>query len=279
MDTAWYAGFGYRYRVSSPSATARRLLLRLYAPFRTDAGSETVDHFHVEPPAAGRGLWRLRLGESWLGEEESLGLILQRLEYELCLRTMAHRPDLLALHGATVFTDGGRGAAIISGFSGSGKTTLTLALAARGYRVGGDDIALIDPRTHQLWPMPRCFHLDNHTWSLVRGEGLHIPAEAVRHRFLTPADLGEVELHAAPVRHVLLTERGPDPVPRVTPLPLAAVALALLPQLECATANPATAVAALTPLLKEASGYRLISGDLTATVDLVASLLVPPEEL
>jgi hypothetical protein len=274
-EAARYAIFGYRCRVFSSSAAAQRLLRRLYAPCHTiDSQGINHDDFFLHPRASGSG-WQLHLGETLLNEEDSLGAILQQLEYQLCLRVMAQRPDLLALHAATVFTNGGRTAALITGFSGAGKTTLTLTLAARGYQVGGDDIVFIDPRTHEVAPLPRCFHLDEGTWRLVEAAGLPIPAEAISHRFLTPADLGSEKLHAAPLRYVFVTSRGPDPTPQLTPLPLAAVALALLPQLQCSSDAPTTAVTTVTQLLRSAEGYQLTSGELGPTVEAIARILGP----
>ena len=76
---------------------------------------------------------------------------------------------------------------------------------------------------------------------------------------------------------MLLLQRGPDPTPQLTPLVQAAVGLALLPELACASAVPATAIGALAPLIAGATGYRLISGELGATVDTVAALLGPAD--
>jgi hypothetical protein len=112
-----------------------------------------------------------------LAGASSLGSALNELEYRICLRIIDHNPGLIALHGATVLTD--CGAAFIRGPSGAGKTTLSMALAARGYRVGGDDVALLDPRTNTLRPLPRCFHLDAHSRRLLRRAGLAMPGRAL----------------------------------------------------------------------------------------------------
>lgn len=312
--TERFSIFGYRCAVATSSAVAHRLLRRLYAPFAVDAGegaaidrqplgfaaersaagsreapgrevprprhvveawrgnvpaAETPEGegcFQLETEIPGDRRWRLLQDDGLLSHAGSLGAALQRLEYEICRQVIAHRPDLLALHGATVFT----------GASGAGKTTLVLALAAQGYAVGGDDIALFDPRAGALWPLPRCFHLDQRSWTLVRQARLSIPVDAARHRFLTPADLGMVTPHTAPLRQVLLLAPGPDHEPRLTPLSQAEVSMGLLPQLHCASASPERAVAALPALLGEAAGYRLLRGDLAPTVAAVIDVLGPP---
>jgi hypothetical protein len=216
------------------------------------------------------------LGEDVLHLERSLGCALQQLEFEICRRVLAHRADLLAVHGATIFAAAGTAAAIITGPSGAGKSLLTLALAARGYRVGGDDIALFDPRSGVLRPFPRCFHLDAHAWRLARETGLKLPAAALRHRFLTPVDVSVASPQPAPLRHVFLAGRGTQSSPHLTVLTQAEVAVGLLPQLSWSTHARTAAISALLSLTVESSGYRLISGDLAATASAVAGVLGPP---
>ena len=61
-----------------------------------------------------------------------------------------------------------------------------LALAAHGYRIGGDDVALLNPKSGTIRPVPRCFHLDARSRRLLRNLRLPMPEESLRNAFLTP---------------------------------------------------------------------------------------------
>ena len=109
----------------SPSRHAPRRMTfhrRLYgAHFAGDDGRARDLALKVRKTDGGR-LWEVFLGDTRLSGSPSLGAALNRLEYEICLRTIANQPDRIVLHGATLLTR--TGAVFISGQSG-GKTTLT----------------------------------------------------------------------------------------------------------------------------------------------------------
>lgn len=61
--------------------------------------------------------------------------------------------DFLFLHAAAVGIDGS--AILISGEKGTGKSTLSMALAATGHQFFGDEIAVVKPRTMEVFPFRR----------------------------------------------------------------------------------------------------------------------------
>jgi HprK-related kinase A len=65
----------------------------------------------------------------------------------------------LLLHASTVERDGK--ALIMTGVSGSGKSTLSALLMARGWRLMGDEFALLDPATGMIHAFPRLISLKN----------------------------------------------------------------------------------------------------------------------
>ncbi len=78
----------------------------------------------------------------------------------------------LLLHAATVEKDGR--AIILSGESGSGKSTLAALLGERGWRLMGDEFALVDLVDGTCAPFPRLVSLKNEAVGAVRsvvGEG------------------------------------------------------------------------------------------------------------
>jgi hypothetical protein len=65
----------------------------------------------------------------------------------------------LLLHAASVERDGR--ALILTGLSGSGKSTLAALLGERGWRLMGDEFALLDLQSGLLQPFPRAVSLKN----------------------------------------------------------------------------------------------------------------------
>ncbi|WP_404369942.1 HprK-related kinase A [Sphingomonas sp. MMS24-J45] len=65
----------------------------------------------------------------------------------------------LLLHAAVVERDGQ--ALILTGVSGAGKSTLAALLSLRGWRLMGDEFALLDPETGLIHAFPRLISLKN----------------------------------------------------------------------------------------------------------------------
>jgi len=274
--TAHFRVLDYRFGIRSDSALALRLLHRLYPSVVTEASAVSTDTFSLQRRDAEQGRqWEVRVADQSRHIGSSLGNALNSLEYEICLRTIANHPDLIALHGATVLTGGGA-AAFISGPSGAGKTTLSLALAARGYRLGGDDVALLDPRSGTIRPVPRCFHLDARSRRLLRNLPLPMPEEALRYAFMTPADLGVTETGAFPVRLIVFLGRGPGRRPQLTALSQAEMIVRLLSESPRGAHSANEIMAALRPLVSAAACCQLLGGRLSDTVDAMVTLLGPP---
>lgn len=88
-----------------------------------------------------------------------------------CVYTHCHQ--FLTLHSAVVEKDGR--ALILPAPSGSGKSTLCAGLAFRGWRLLSDELALIDPATGLLSPLPRPISLKNQSIAVIRA---HAPEAA-----------------------------------------------------------------------------------------------------
>jgi len=71
----------------------------------------------------------------------------------------------LLLHASVVERDGR--ALLMTGISGAGKSTLAALLGARGWRLMGDEFALVDPGTGSVHAFPRLVSLKNEAIGVV----------------------------------------------------------------------------------------------------------------
>lgn len=112
--------------------------------------------------------WRLTIRPSVLIEGDFMlpdaaplplahGLLAAEMGMNLQL-ALGHRRHLL-LHASCVERDGR--ALVMTGESGSGKSTLAALLSARGWRLMGDEFALLDPGTGLVHAFPRLISLKN----------------------------------------------------------------------------------------------------------------------
>lgn len=74
----------------------------------------------------------------------------------------------LLLHASSVEKDGR--VLVMTGESGSGKSTLAALLGERGWRLMGDEFALLDLATGDILPFPRLVSLKNRAIGVVAGE-------------------------------------------------------------------------------------------------------------
>jgi hypothetical protein len=263
--------FGVRFAFTSPDAHAAGFIRRLYGRFRVREG--TPDFHFCLVYGVGGASWQASLGTSLLFEKPRLAEALQELEYAICSRVTA-APRRIILHGAFVFAR--ERAVFIAGESGAGKTTLALALAARGYRVGGDDIAFLDATSGVVQPLPRCAHLDSQSWFLLTEVGLQVPDLSRRYNFVTPADLGGGDEHTPPVRHIVLLARGDLGSPMLERVSQAQTEVALLSEAGWDGIRDREALSAIGRLVGSSICHRLVRGELSLTADKVASMLGPP---
>lgn len=97
---------------------------------------------------------------------------------------LGHRRHLL-LHAASVERDGR--AVLMTGLSGAGKSTLAMLLGEAGWRLMGDEFALLDLADGRLHPFPRAVSLKNEAIALATdaarlGPVLHgTPKGTIRH--------------------------------------------------------------------------------------------------
>ncbi|MFC7499544.1 HprK-related kinase A [Enterovirga sp. GCM10030262] len=159
------------FRVGSDWPEPIAALRRLYAGYPTPEGAcDFTVRLEAEKP------WRRWLrpsvairGDFVLPDAAPLPLPLGLLAAEMGMNlqmALGHKHYLL-LHASTVEKDGR--ALLMTGHSGSGKSTLAAILGERGWRLMGDEFALLDPDDGSLHAFPRAISLKNGAISLVAG--------------------------------------------------------------------------------------------------------------
>ena len=160
------------FRVGSVWPGPVEALRRLYAEYPTHEGP-TDFTVRLEPETFWRRWARPSVairGDYMLPDAAPLPLDFGLLAAEMGMNlqmALGQRRWLL-LHAASVEKDGR--ALILTGESGAGKSTLAALLGERGWRLMGDEFALLDPATGDLFPFPRAISLKNGAIAVMERE-------------------------------------------------------------------------------------------------------------
>ncbi len=283
--TDHYDLLGYCLTLSIPDAEAHAVAARMLASFRLNAddGMEPVTRYFVSKKQGGSlhipdGCWYISVNDALTDWYYTVAETLVGLERLIVTNALIFRSDLFHLHSAALVAPSSEQGILLVGESGSGKTTLALALMLRGFLVYSDDVTLITPTTLALEPFPRAFRVDASTRALV--ERLGAPSTWVFGDTSPDSDSDYfIPPHEAvtrvPARIALFLDRDrqPDQMPRLEPLAPAEAARMLLMNAPTLPYTGALAITTAARLTANARCYRLQTGDLRATVEIVMALV------
>ncbi len=259
--------YGFDFHLSTNLPEAERLFARLYRDFMAPSPAKSAQAL-IEADARAGFRWRL---DEKTGTSASLHAALWNLEAALCENIIRSQRRTIALHAATILV--GNSSALLAGCSRAGKTTLSLALAGRRFGVPSDDVALIEPETLGILPIPRCFHLDNCGAALLEAQGIRLPDAWQQFRFIVPNDFdapATTGLHAG----TLIFIRGPRAGrPHLTPVSQAEMTARLLSETGQGPLADRETIDVICRLSAGAACFVLTPGPLGETADAVAELL------
>lgn len=207
------------FRIGSDWAAPLAALDRLYAGY---PAPEIPDFtVRLEAPRPWRRWLRPKVhigGDFMLPDAAPLSLAhgLLAAEMGMNLQMALGQRRFLLLHASGVERDGR--ALLMTGESGAGKSTLAALLGERGWRLLGDEFALIDCASGELYPFPRAVSLKNEAVDLFSGAGeerlgpllVDTPKGTIRH--LRPRDEAIARMEEPAIPALLLFPRfGHEP--------------------------------------------------------------------
>ena len=205
--------------------------------------------------------------------------VLPHLEWYINAQIIQNRPDYVQLHASSLEI-GGR-AMILAGDSGSGKSTLAAGLVSGGWSYLCDEFALIDPETRLIHPYPRALCIKEGSFPVIDGLGLPLCRKTPYHKatkgrvaFLNPLDVrSDVVGKPSPVRWVIFPRYVPDARPTLQPLTRSEGTHELARQCFNAHVFEARAMHILSDVIRGAECYRLRSGEISASCQLLERLV------
>jgi len=161
------------FRIGSAWRAPLDALAALYAGYPTPADGICDFTVRLEPDKPWRRLIRPSVairGDYVLPDAAPLSLAhgLLAAEMGMNLQMALGQKTYLLLHAASVEKDGR--ALILTGESGAGKSTLAALLGERGWRLMGDEFALLDMDNGLLLPFPRAISLKNGAIGVMEAE-------------------------------------------------------------------------------------------------------------
>jgi HprK-related kinase A len=139
-----------------------------------------------------------------------------------CVSTRCNQ--YLMIHSAVIERNGG--AMIVPAPPGSGKSTLCAGLVHSGWRLLSDEIALIDPSTRRVAPLPRPVSLKNASIEVIRrfapqstiGAPVHDTSKGSVAHMSPTADSVAREREQAPISWVVVPRYVAGAEPRLEPM-------------------------------------------------------------
>jgi len=161
------------FRIGSAWRAPLDALAKLYAGYPAPADGLCDFTVRLEPERPWRRYLRPSVairGDYVLPDAAPLALAhgLLAAEMGMNLQMALGQKHYLLLHAATVEKDGR--ALVMTGESGAGKSTLAALLGERGWRLMGDEFALLDLQSGDLLPFPRAISLKNNAISVMEAE-------------------------------------------------------------------------------------------------------------
>ncbi len=266
----------------TPLRSLRSQYLALYEDFRVPQRARNSIRIEVRPSQRSlrhRRCYRVYVDGRLRFEPTRFKELLPYVEWAVNWELARVMPQFLQLHASSMEINGQ--GVILPGASGSGKSTLTTGLIADGWRYLCDEFALIHSGTLELHPFPRAICVKKPAFSVMESLGFHLQKARHYHKgtkgdvvFLNPLNLRPNGIgRTCPVRYVVFPRYAAGAEPALVPISRAEAALDMhhvcFNLFGCRTLG----VEVLAKLVRGASCYRLISGEIGKTCRLLRGMV------
>jgi len=277
----------FRIRAHSRLSAITEHVMEMYGRHRVSDSAYADIHCAVETPPGLRALVRrqvvFRFDDQYPFKPLPHAQARPFFEWGLnwCIATTAHQ--YLIIHAGVVAR--GERCALIPGRPGAGKSTLCAALVAAGWRLLSDEMALIDPETGRIWPVPRPVSLKNESIAIIRERAPDMHLGPV----VTDTHKGTVTHLRAPADSVAAADRPARPAWVVYPAYEPGVPLGVEPVESCRSVIAlaedsynfpllgSRGFHVLTDLAQSSASYRLRYSSLDETIAWFDALAATPE--
>ena len=193
-------------------------------------------------------------------------------------------PEHLHLHAASMELDGM--GVILAGVSGSGKSTLTAGLLAHGWGYLCDEFAMVHTRTLALHPYPRAICIKEPGFGLIESLGLKLhrdrryikgskgPVGFVNPLAVRPDAVGRI----CPIRWVIFPKYTRGARPAIIEMSRAEAAFELHKVCFNLVGCEGLATDVFAAVVRSAKCYKLVSGEINATCELIQDLVRDNEQ-
>jgi hypothetical protein len=280
MDrTRPFNALGFAFAVEAEGARLCSYVERLYAAF-PDPG--TAEHRYALHGVSGEDRCELWFGEDRVGQAAHPEALIATFVHDLNRRALDSSEHLI-LHAGGVEHDGV--GVVFPGAMEAGKTTLAAGLVRAGFGYLTDEAVAVDRESLRIHPYPKPLSIDRGAWFLFPElePRVDLATDAYKRDQwqVAPTDIRPDPLgRPGPVTVIVFPryEAGLDT--SVEPLGRAEALVELAKNTYRFDVQGNAALDVLAEVVRPASCYRLISGDLDAAVAAVTELLAtsPPPE-
>ena len=218
--------------------------------------------------------YALLYGDDELVSSHAASIVVDHLYWHVNTHAFRTSGDFFLIHAGAVTTPGG-GAALLSGPPGSGKSTLVTALVRAGFGYLTDEAAAIDPVSRLVHPYPRPIALKRPPEDVFPGlKPVSEDPDLVMNQWhVDPDDIrAGCVASPAPVRFVLFLRHEPERQTELSAVSKGEAAVELGRNALSLSRYRGRALPLLSDVVRSASTYRLLSGDLDDAVETVFDL-------
>lgn len=277
-----------RSQLYTPIKKLRNEYASLYQAFRVAAHHDPAIRITVLPKRSKpwyRKYYEITVNEYARFQPQRYDEIVPHIEWAMNWEVPKVMPQYLQLHASSMEIDGM--GVIFPGDSGFGKSTLTAGLLTKGWRYLCDEFALIHTDSLMLHPYPRAICLKRPSYPVIESLGLSLHSRPDYWKgskgfvgFVSPLEVGPNTIgRACPIRYVIFPRYTPGAKPALIPISRAEAALDLHRVSFNLFGCNALGVDVLAKMIRSANCYRMVTGEINKTCDMVTQLVKNRDQL